>query len=218
MNKVWLVYLLLSAYIFTSAHQKEIEDVNPYRFENMDDVIQCGKYRLRIKFGKKDGSARFKLFEKTVAGKWQKLHSVKAIRETDIPEIDDSEDLNNDGFRDIKIKYANAGRGANELDKLFIFDPMQKKLIDIVNSQEYPNLQYNETRNCINAFVFSGGSTTYFLNLKGKKLEEFGRVDYYNDTVRSYRIGKNDTILIKQIPYDGEEDGAVFFDDFDPIK
>lgn len=218
MKKAWPICLFVLGLIFISAQQHEPSEPNPYRFENMDDVIQSDKYRLRIKFGKNDGSVRFKLFEKTVAGKWQKLQSVKAIRETDIPEIDDSEDLNNDGYRDLKIRWANAGRGSNELQKLFIFDPKQKKLIDIENSQEYPNLHYNETRNCISSYAFYGGNTTYFLNIKENKLEEFGRVTFYSDTARSYRVENGNSILIREIPYDSENEPSVFFDDFDPIK
>ena len=46
------------------------------------------------------------------------------------------EDLNNDGYNDLKISYAQAMRGANEIEKLFVLIQKQK-LTEIINSQEY---------------------------------------------------------------------------------
>lgn len=217
-----LLSILFLFWTFLTAFSQDENDenliTNPYRFNNIDDVIKKGKYRLRIKFGKNNPSVTFKLFEKNDAGKWKLLQTENLQRENPLFEtLDTSEDLNNDGFRDIKIGWANAGRGSNSLEKLFIFDPDQKKLVNIINSQDYPNLHYNKVRNCITAYAFYGENTTYFLDIKANKLEEIGRVDWDGEFATSYRIENGNEILLRKIPYKSDE-ATVFFDDFDPIE
>ncbi len=185
----------------------------------IDDVIKKGEYRLKIKQQRFDEKAvvMFKLYQKTKVGFWKNIQTT-TFEKGDIGlTVDDSEDLNNDGYRDLKISCAAAGRGANSLEVLFIFNPKNEKLEKIVNSCEYPNLHYNEVKNCVVSYSFYGGSSTHFLRLVGNRLKEIGRVDWDTEFATSYRITDGNEILLKKIPYKSE-DAAVFFDDFDPIK
>jgi len=86
-------------------------------------------------------------------------------------------DFNNDKFNDLTFISAEAARGSNEVRRLFIYDNEKKELISIVNSEEFPNMQYNNELDCIDAFLVTGGSTTVFARLKGDSLIEFAGVD-----------------------------------------
>jgi hypothetical protein len=55
----------------------------------------------------------------------------------------DISDFNNDNFNDITFISGTAARGANEVRRLFIYDNQEQKLISMVNSQDYPNMLYN---------------------------------------------------------------------------
>lgn len=98
-------------------------------------------------------------------------------------------DFNNDGFKDATYISATAARGANEVRKLFIYDKDKDRLVYIINSEDYPNMQYNSTLNCIDAWLFHGGCSTVFVKLKGDRLVEFASVN--NDSHRTvYEIDK----------------------------
>lgn len=86
-------------------------------------------------------------------------------------------DYNNDGFNDISFISAIAGRGGNEVRRLFIYDDQESKLISIVNSESYPNLQYNKKLDCIDAFLIYGASTTAFARIVGDSLKTFAIVE-----------------------------------------
>lgn len=86
-------------------------------------------------------------------------------------------DFNNDGLNDMTIVSALAARGANEVRRLFIYDKVTDKLIEMKNSENYPNMLYNGDLNCIDAFLVYGGSSTVFLKISGDSLMEFARVD-----------------------------------------
>jgi hypothetical protein len=102
------------------------------------------------------------------------------------PEISD---FNNDKFNDITFISATAARGANEVRRLFIYDDREKKLISILNSQDFPNMQYNKELDCIDAFLVHGGSTTVFAKIVGDSLKQFARIN--NDNNRTvYEIDK----------------------------
>ncbi|WP_409456544.1 hypothetical protein [Soonwooa sp.] len=60
------------------------------------------------------------------------------------------------------MSFAQAARGANEINRLFVFYPKSQKLIDEENSANYPNLHYNEKRDCVTSDIFYDGSATYF--------------------------------------------------------
>ena len=73
-------------------------------------------------------------------------------------------DFNNDNFKDITFISGSAARGANEVRRLFIYDNQNRELISIVNSQNYPNMQYNKELNCIDAFIDRRNFYTFFKN------------------------------------------------------
>ena len=99
-------------------------------------------------------------------------------------------DFNNDGFKDLTYISATAARGANEVRRLFIYDKTKDQLLYIKNSEEYPNMLYNKTLDCIDAFLVYGGSSTVFLRIKGDSLVEFASLELDND-LRVYEIDKS---------------------------
>lgn len=96
-------------------------------------------------------------------------------------------DYNNDNFNDITFISGNAARGANEVRRLFIYNDQKQELISIVNSQDYPNMLYNNELQCIDAFLVYGGCSTVFLHIKGDSLKEFASVELMDGlTVTTY--------------------------------
>ncbi|MDE5481865.1 hypothetical protein KRE28_08550 [Elizabethkingia meningoseptica] len=65
--------------------------------------------------------------------------------------------------------------------------------------------------------MFYGGNTTLFLRIHKNKLEEFGKVEFSNDSIYSYKIKNGREILLIKKPYQSD-DAAVFFSNFDPIE
>lgn len=99
-------------------------------------------------------------------------------------------DFNNDSFKDITFISATAARGANEVRRLFIYDADEKKLVSIVNAEDYPNMRYNKELDCIDAFLVYGGTSTVFARIEGDSLKEFASV--HNDQYRTvYEIDKS---------------------------
>lgn len=192
---------------------------NVQRFSDSQTFVKAGRYKINVvqKNSEEFSTVYFKMYKKSKSS-WIKIQDGNFRKESSFPlSVDTSEDLNNDGYGDVKISYAQAGRGSNSIEKVFMFDPRKQQLVEIINSQEYPNLHYNPGRNCLNSYAFYGGTSTYFLKIKKNRLEEFGRVDYANDTVQSFKIINDKEILLQKRPYKST-DAAVFFSDFDPLK
>ena len=192
---------------------------NTEHFSDSKTVIKPNRYKLNVsqKNNKDESIVSYELFKKT-GEKWTKLQTGNFKKQANFGlYVSTDEDLNNDGYNDVKISFAQAGRGPNEINKLLIFNPKTQKLIEIVNSQDYPNLHYNSKRNCVNSYSFSGGNSTYFLKINNNRLQEFARVEFYNDSVSSYKIKNKEEILLKKKPYESS-DAAVFFSDYDPIE
>ena len=210
MNKVIFLFCIICNFCFS---QK-----NEY-FSDSKNTIKPKKYKINISQinNKNESIVNFELFRKSGA-KWIKIQTGNFKKQANFSlNVTTDEDLNNDGYNDLKISYAQAARGANEIEILFIFNPKTQELIEIINSQDYPNLHYNSKRNCINSYMFYGGNSTYFLNIKENKLDSFARVEFYNDTVYSYKIKNGKEILLKKKEYKSDE-GAVFFSNFEPIE
>ncbi len=128
------------------------------------------------------------------------------------PEITD---FNNDGYNDITYVSNVAGRGANEVRRLFIYDPAKDVLIPIQNSEEYPNMAYNKELNCIDAFLVHGGSSTVFLILEGNQLKEIASV--HNDSHRTvYKTDKNGNSILISRDTLNPEDIYMRYKNFDP--
>ena len=58
------------------------------------------------------------------------------------------------------------------------------------NSDHYPNLQYNELINCVDAWLVYGGSSTVFLKIEKDSLRKFAGVSLDNDNREIYIIDK----------------------------
>lgn len=152
-----------------------------------------GKFKLTVEQFKTDESdsayVEINLFEKR-NNKWiiqQKLEYFK----DEITNCDAQlNDFNNDGFNDLTFQSSVAARGANEIRKLLIFNPSKKKFILMKNSDNYPNLQYNELLNCVDAWLVYGGSSTVFLKIEKDSLREFAGVSLDNDNREIYIIDK----------------------------
>ena len=192
---------------------------NVQRFSDSQTFVKAGRYKINVvqKNSAEFSTVYFMMYKKSKSS-WIKIQEGNFRKESSFPlTVDTSEDLNNDGYGDLKISFAQAVRGSNSIEKVLMFDPRKQQLVEILNSQEYPNLHYNQSRNCLSSYAFYGGTSTYFLKIKKNMLEEFGRVDYSNDTVQSFRIINGKEILLQKRSYKST-DAAVFFSDFDPLK
>lgn len=85
-------------------------------------------------------------------------------------------DFNNDKQNDLLFTSGTAARGGNVIQTLVLFSE-KGKLNWIKNSDNFPNLMYNEKLNCLDALIFTGGLTTIFLNIKNDSLVDFASVD-----------------------------------------
>ncbi|WP_157976313.1 XAC2610-related protein [Lewinella sp. IMCC34191] len=107
-------------------------------------------------------------------------------------------DYNNDGYNDISFTSVTAARGANEVRRLFVVDKKTDQLISIRNSEEYPNLSYNASLNCISAYAFYGGSTSYFLKIKGDSLKKIADVTLFDGlTISTYSENGDQTEIYR---------------------
>ena len=126
-------------------------------------------------------------------------------------------DFNNDNFNDITFISAQAARGANEVRRLFVYDDYERALISIVNSEDYPNMRYNKELNCIDAFLFHGGTSTVFARIKGDSLKEFASV--HNDSHRTVyevdKFGKDKLLRRDKI---NPEDVYIRYINYKPLK
>ena len=126
-------------------------------------------------------------------------------------------DFNNDNFNDITFISAQAARGANEVRRLFVYDDYERALTSIVNSEDYPNMLYNKELNCIDAFLFHGGTSTVFARIKGDSLKEFASV--HNESHRTVyevdKFGKDKLLRRDKI---NPEDVYIRYINYKPLK
>lgn len=160
-------------------------------FTDSTQVGTKGKFKLTVNQFRTDDSTyvEINLFEKR-NNKWitqQNLEYLKDGVTNCEPEL---KDFNNDGFNDLTFKSSVAARGANEIRKLLIFNPSKKEFVLMKNSDHYPNLQYNELLNCVDAWLVYGGSSTVFLKIEKDSLREFAGVSLDNDNREIYIIDK----------------------------
>jgi hypothetical protein len=125
-------------------------------------------------------------------------------------------DFNHDGYNDLTMVSATAARGANVVMKLFIFDDERVELVEMKNSQNYPNLRYNRELDCIDAFLVYGGSSTCFLRIRGDSLFEFASVDCFDGlTVKEYGINGQERVLLSDTFF---KEVYVRFSNYKPLK
>ena len=126
-------------------------------------------------------------------------------------------DFNNDGINDFTFTSATAARGANEIKSLFIFDPTIQQFKHIKNSDEFPNLRYNDVLDCIDSWAVYGGSTTLFLNIKDDTLKRVAGIDLFDNTMTVYTFDSIDNRrIINENTYDSLE---LFtrYSNYDPL-
>ncbi|PKB17299.1 hypothetical protein [Flavobacterium sp. 5] len=100
-------------------------------------------------------------------------------------------DFNNDNIKDILFTSGMAARGGNNVQTLILYSPKNKSLNWIKNSENFPNLMYNEKLDCIDACILTGGQTTYFLKIKNDSLKEFANVDQRDGRIITEILDKN---------------------------
>lgn len=100
-------------------------------------------------------------------------------------------DFNNDKLNDITFTSGTAARGGNNVQTLILYSKESDKLKWIKNSENFPNLMYNKKLDCIDAFILTGGQTTYFLKIKNDSLKEFANVDQRDNRIVSEILNKN---------------------------
>ena len=132
-----------------------------------------------------DSSARYKpnnraivkFYSLTASKDWELKQTIEVESHALSEAAPIIEDFNNDGLKDITFVSDTAARGANVVRTLLIYDKLDDVLVPVKNSADYPNLSYNKTLNCIDAWMFHGATTTVFLKLEGDMLREFASVD-----------------------------------------
>jgi len=126
-------------------------------------------------------------------------------------------DFNNDKLNDFTFQSSIAGRGANIIRKLFIFDKKTGKLIFIRNSEDFPNLRYNKELDCVDAFRVYGGTQSAFAKIEKDSLREFANVELFEERIIINTIDKNGKE--KNIKNEKFEEGCfIRFKNYSPLK
>jgi len=216
--------------ILISDHPPQtIVDVEPKlveSFSNGSEIARRGQNKIEIDILEKPGVdlasrpnqvAVVRFYAKDQSESWvlrQKLEiESHSLAESD-PEI---KDFNDDGMRDITFRSNTAARGANDVRTLLIYDFKNDLLVHIKNSEDYPNLQYNNTLNCIDAWMFHGATTTVFLRLDGDTLKEFASVDTGSERVVTVTQADGLKRVIREEKMD-EADVYTRYRTFDPPR
>lgn len=208
------LFIILSGWLCKEKTiNKEIVDYEKYTDDNIltfTDSLRIGekcRNKLVIKHILEEDSCYVDIFFYEKADNvWLQLQKFNF----DAPSIIDIsntivQDYNNDGFGDFTYHSAMAARGANEVRKLFVYSPETKRLVYIHNSEHYPNMEYNEQLDCIDAFAVYGGTTTSFLKIKGDSLQQFAKIDLWGNQRIVAEIDENgkETILKEDSISDG---------------
>lgn len=167
----------------TSEIQKDIPILEEEYIDSLKIGIK-GENKIELKKFRSIDSVyvEIKFFEKKNS-KWllkQNFHFSKdGVLSCDVK----YEDFNSDNLNDFTFKSSIAARGANIIRKLFIFDKKTRNLKFIKNSEEFPNLRYNEDLDCIDAFRVYGGTQTAFAKIEGDSLREFANVELFEKRI-----------------------------------
>lgn len=186
-----------------SASNFPVEQKNERKDKNLNELTETfsdeknvgarGKNKIEISLTKKtDYSSDVELKFYSLGGdnKWklkQKTQLQSGSNRLDIK----LSDFNNDGLNDLTYISDLAARGANEIRTLFIYDKSKDELVHIKNSEEYPNLFYNKTLNCLDAQRFYGGTATDFAKIEGDILKTFAVVETVGEERKVYTVDKN---------------------------
>lgn len=158
------------------------------------DSVNFGQFRLN-----KIEIYRIKTYENNIVKVllYEKLDNIWKVTDSlilDASVLNDLDakvtDFNNDNFKDIVFTTGDAARGGNVVQTLLLFSPINKSLQWIRNSEQFPNLMYNEKLDCVEALILSGGQTTYFLDIENDSLKEFASVDQRDGRISVKVINK----------------------------
>lgn len=189
--------------------------------EVFKDSINFGKKNYNkieiYKIGNQDSTfAKVYLYElHNVDWKLKDSLILNAVRVNDLET--EIKDFNNDGFNDIIFTSGMAARGGNIIQTLILYSNENQSLNWIKNSEDFPNLMYNEKLNCIDAVILTGGQTTYFLKIENYSLKEFASVDQSDGIITAKILEENGKWKeIKSIKESSENFDR--FIDFNPIE
>ncbi|MBK7413500.1 MAG: hypothetical protein IPI29_13185 [Ignavibacteria bacterium] len=130
-------------------------------------VRACMEYRsiTRVRLYVKDGA------------RWQQRDSC-SFESDDCPSLAASiTDFNGDKLNDLVFQSRLAGRGANELQQLVVYNDTAQRLTVIVNSDEYPNLRYFSELDYLEAYRFYSGYSTEYLRVDADSLKLYARME-----------------------------------------
>lgn len=146
-------------------------------------------------------------FYKKLGNDWKLIQELQCSKDGDLGCDPKFADFNQDGRMDLTIVTAVAARGANQVRRLFIYDEKRNRLINMKNSEDYPNMEYNSELNCIDSWMFHGGVSTVFVRIIGDSLKEFAWVSLMDKLVvyETDKNGESNKIF---------EDASINIDDF----
>jgi hypothetical protein len=181
-------------------------------------VSRNNRVELSIFGGAKYNRVELKFYSLDKAKKWQLKQTIEVKKYGSLSCDMQIKDFNNDGYKDVTFVSGIAARGANEVRSLFIYDKKADQLIYIKNSEEYPNLLYNKTLNCIDSQIFTGGNETVFLKLEGDMLKEFASVETTSTNYerKVYLIDKTGKEQLLRTDKVSEEDILERYKTFNP--
>jgi len=201
---------------------KSTEETRLEQFADEKRIGRPGKNKIEIKCYSQ-GNERFaeiRFYTKSEYGAWIEIQSFKFDKDgvTDCDPF--IEDFNKDGLKDFSYQSNVAARGANEVRKLFIYDRTRDALVYIQNSENYPNLAYNKTLNCVDSFIVTGTTETVFLHIDGDKLREFASVDngLLREVMVTDKTGKSQIIRRQKYNIDDFDEAYRRFSNYDPLR
>lgn len=184
------IVCLLIIFLLYNCNRKQEGVVKENKIDNIVFIDTLEVFKDSINFGERNDNkieiykignqdstfAKVYLYElHNVDWKLKDSLILNAVRVNDLET--EIKDFNNDGFNDIIFTSGMAARGGNIVQTLILFSGENKSLNWIKNSENFPNLLYNEKLNCIDAVILTGGQTTYFLKIENDSLKEFASVD-----------------------------------------
>lgn len=113
-------------------------------------------------------------------------------------------DFNNDGYNDITYRSGDAARVSNVVCRLFVYNVEKDELISIVNSEDYPNLEYNKNLECIEGETYTGSVSTQYLRIVGDSLKLIGELDYTDEDSMIIKYIQNGKLVEYTAKGDGE--------------
>ncbi len=182
------IFVLFSCKISTSENKKEGDNksiyvpVLEYEFIDSTEIGVKGNYKIEAcRFTSPDSTYVQIILSKKNSRCWDIIQRIKEkVNEVLITDID-IQDFNNDGYNDFTYRSTIAANGANDLRKLYIFDKEKNRWVYVKNSEEYPNLSYNQELDCIIAYAVYGGSSTTFLKLENDLLRAFANIKLWDN-------------------------------------